>query len=40
MLRYSWGGGVGAMVLAVTMVHLFVRPLDIVWQILLRRFGI
>ena len=39
-VRYSWGGGVGAMVLAVTMVHLFVRPLDIVWQSLLRRFGI
>jgi polysaccharide biosynthesis transport protein len=40
IVRYSWGGGVGAMVLAVTVVHLFVRPLDIVWQSLLRRFGI
>jgi succinoglycan biosynthesis transport protein ExoP len=39
-VRYSWGGGVGAMVLAVAMVHVFVRPLDIVWQGLLRRFGI
>jgi polysaccharide biosynthesis transport protein len=40
IVRYSWGGGVGAMVLVVTVVHLFVRPLDIVWQSLLRRFGI
>jgi polysaccharide biosynthesis transport protein len=40
IVRYTWGGGVGAMMLAVTMVHLFVRPLDIVWQSLLRRFGI
>jgi polysaccharide biosynthesis transport protein len=40
IVRYTWGGGVGAMMLAVTVVHLFVRPLDIVWQSLLRRFGI
>jgi polysaccharide biosynthesis transport protein len=40
IVRYSWGGGVGAMLVAVTVVHLFVRPLDIVWQSLLRRFGI
>jgi polysaccharide biosynthesis transport protein len=40
IVRYTWGGGVGAMMVAVTVVHLFVRPLDIVWQSLLRRFGI
>jgi hypothetical protein len=37
---FSWGGGVTAVVLAAVVVHLFVRPLDVVWVILLRRFGI
>jgi uncharacterized protein involved in exopolysaccharide biosynthesis len=39
MIRYSWGGGAAAMLLAVATVHLFVRPLDVVWITLLRRFG-
>ncbi|MGB6309009.1 MAG: hypothetical protein WBF89_14580 [Steroidobacteraceae bacterium] len=40
MLRFSWGGGVAAVLLSTAMVHLFVKPLDVVWQVLLRRFGI
>jgi hypothetical protein len=39
MIRYSWGGGAAVMLLAVATVHLFVRPLDVVWISLLRRFG-
>jgi uncharacterized protein involved in exopolysaccharide biosynthesis len=40
IVGFSWGGGVTAVVLAAVVVHLFVRPLDVVWVILLRRFGI
>jgi polysaccharide biosynthesis transport protein len=40
IVRFSWGGGVAAVLLSTAMVHLFVRPLDVVWQVLLRRFGI
>jgi uncharacterized protein involved in exopolysaccharide biosynthesis len=40
MIGYSWGGTVGAMLAALVVVHVFVRPLDIVWLNLLRRFGI
>jgi succinoglycan biosynthesis transport protein ExoP len=39
MFGYSWGGGVAAVLLTVAIVHVFVRPLDIVWLNLLRRFG-
>jgi uncharacterized protein involved in exopolysaccharide biosynthesis len=39
LFGYSWGGGVAALLLAASTVHLFVRPLDIVWLNLLRRFG-
>ena len=38
--RYSWGGGVAAVILAAVTVHLFIKPLDVVWVILMRRFGI
>jgi polysaccharide biosynthesis transport protein len=38
--RYSWGGGAAAAVLAVVLVHVFVRPLDVVWLSVLHRFGI
>lgn len=40
IIRYSWSGGAAAVLLSTAMVHLFVRPLDVVWQVLLRRFGI
>ncbi|HEY2463021.1 MAG TPA: GNVR domain-containing protein [Steroidobacteraceae bacterium] len=38
--RYSWGGGVAAVLVAAVTVHVFVRPLDVVWLSLIRRFGI
>jgi succinoglycan biosynthesis transport protein ExoP len=38
--RYSWGGGVAAVMVAAVIVHIFVRPLDVVWLGLLQRFGI
>jgi len=40
ILRYSWGGGVVALVLAAVAVHFLVLPLDVVWLVLLRRFGV
>jgi len=40
MIRYSWGGGVIAVILAAVTVHLFVRPLDVVWLSVLRRLGV
>jgi uncharacterized protein involved in exopolysaccharide biosynthesis len=38
--RYSWGGGVAALILALMTVHFFVIPLDILWLVLVRRFGV
>lgn len=40
IIRYSWGGGAVAMVLAALTIHLFVRPLDVVVLSVLRRFGV
>jgi polysaccharide biosynthesis transport protein len=40
IVRFSWRGGVAAVLVSTAMVHLFVRPLDVVWQIVLRRFGV
>jgi succinoglycan biosynthesis transport protein ExoP len=40
MIRYSWGGSVGAVILIAVAFHLFVRPLDVVWLSVLRRFGV
>jgi uncharacterized protein involved in exopolysaccharide biosynthesis len=40
IIRYSWGGTVLAMILIAVTVHLFVRPLDVVWLSVLRRFGV
>jgi uncharacterized protein involved in exopolysaccharide biosynthesis len=40
MVRYSWAGGVTALIVAAVTVHLLVRPLDVVWASLMRRFGV
>jgi capsule polysaccharide export protein KpsE/RkpR len=40
MIRYSWGGSVIAVILIAVTFHLFVRPLDVVWLSILRRFGV
>jgi polysaccharide biosynthesis transport protein len=40
MTRYSWGGGVATVILAVVSVHFLVMPLDVLWATLLRRFGV
>ncbi len=40
MVMFSWGGGVAVIVLAALSVHLFVKPLDVVWLSLMRRFGV
>jgi uncharacterized protein involved in exopolysaccharide biosynthesis len=37
---YSWCGSVSAILLAVVTVHLFVKPVDVLWISLLRRFGV
>jgi len=37
--RFSWGGGVAAILLSAVLVNTFVRPLDVVWLSLLHRFG-
>ncbi len=39
LLRFSWAGGAAALMLSLVTVHLFVRPLDVIWVSLLRRFG-
>jgi polysaccharide biosynthesis transport protein len=38
-IRYSWGGAGCAVLLATIVVHVLIRPLDVVWLSLLRRFG-
>jgi uncharacterized protein involved in exopolysaccharide biosynthesis len=38
-LRYSWAGSFAVLVAGASMVHLFVRPLDVLWITLTRRFG-
>jgi uncharacterized protein involved in exopolysaccharide biosynthesis len=40
IIRYSWGGSVVAVILIAVTIHLFVRPLDVVWLSVLRRFGV
>ena len=40
MRLYSWSGGVAVIFLAVAGVHVFVKPLDVVWASLMRRFGV
>ena len=37
---YSWGGSVTALVAGVVCIHFFYRPLDVLWSVLLRRFGV
>ncbi len=39
-VRYSWGGGAVAVILLAILIHVLVRPLDVLWLILLRRFGV
>ena len=39
-IRFGWGGGVAVLLLIVLTIHLFVRPLDVVWLSLLRRIGV
>jgi polysaccharide biosynthesis transport protein len=38
--RYSLGGGAAALILALVTVHFFIMPLDILWLVLVRRFGV
>jgi polysaccharide biosynthesis transport protein len=37
---YSWAGSITAVALAAATLHFFVKPLDVVWLILLRRLGV
>jgi polysaccharide biosynthesis transport protein len=39
-VRYSWQGAVVSVIALGTMFHFLVRPLDVVWISLLRRFGV
>jgi polysaccharide biosynthesis transport protein len=38
--RYSWGGVAAAVLVVAVIMHIFVRPLDVVWLSLLQRFGV
>jgi uncharacterized protein involved in exopolysaccharide biosynthesis len=37
--RYSWAASFAILIAGVSIVHLFVRPLDVLWITLTRRFG-
>ncbi len=36
---YSWAGAIATVIAAACVVHFFVRPLDVLWMSLVRRFG-
>jgi uncharacterized protein involved in exopolysaccharide biosynthesis len=38
--RYSWGGSVAVLILLAVTVHFFIMPLDVLWLVLVRRFGV
>ena len=40
LVGFSWGGSIAVVTLAALTLHLFVKPLDVVWLSLLRRFGV
>jgi succinoglycan biosynthesis transport protein ExoP len=40
MARYSLGGAFAAVILAGVTVHFLIKPLDVVWLTLMRRFGV
>ena len=40
LVGFSWGGSIAVVALAALTLHLFVKPLDVVWLSLLRRFGV
>ena len=40
VIRFSWGGVVVAMILTIISIHLFVRPLDVLWSVVMRRLGV
>jgi uncharacterized protein involved in exopolysaccharide biosynthesis len=40
MVRYSWQGAIVSLMALAAVVHFLVRPLDVVWAGLLRRFGV
>ncbi len=37
---YAWGGSAAGLAAGAVLMHLFVRPLDVVWLSLLQRFGV
>jgi succinoglycan biosynthesis transport protein ExoP len=37
--RYTWAGAIGGVVVAISAVHVFYRPLDVLWQVALRRLA-
>jgi hypothetical protein len=38
-VRYSWAGSFAVLIAGLSVVHLFVRPLDVLWITVTRRFG-
>jgi polysaccharide biosynthesis transport protein len=38
--RYSWQGAIASLIALAAVVHFLVRPLDVLWISLLRRFGV
>ena len=36
---FAWTGAVATFLIAICLVHFFVRPLDVLWATLMRRFG-
>jgi hypothetical protein len=37
---YALAGGVASVLVTVVLIHLFYRPLDVLWAVAMRRLGI
>jgi uncharacterized protein involved in exopolysaccharide biosynthesis len=40
IIRYSWAGSVALLALLALTIHLYVKPLDVLWSVLARRLGV
>ncbi len=40
VVRYSWQGAIAGVIAMAVVIHTMVRPLDVIWAVLLRRLGV
>jgi hypothetical protein len=40
VVLYSWQGAIAGVIAMAVVIHTLVRPLDVIWAVLLRRLGV